>query len=119
MFMAAVGEGLGVGVDKNSMKKTRKEFMAILQDDTFMDAVLELKKQARGEPADTEVILAAYKEYGQSCVKYFDGMFAFAIWDNTKKLLFGARDRFGEKSYGARARFDMAMGDKPAVKFIL
>ena len=48
---------------------------------------------------DTEVILAAYIEYGQSCVKYFDGMFAFAIWDNTKKILFGARDRFGEKPY--------------------
>ena len=48
---------------------------------------------------DTEVILAAYVEYGQSCVQYFDGMFAFAIWDNTKKLLFGARDRFGEKPY--------------------
>lgn len=48
---------------------------------------------------DTEVILAAYLEYGQSCVKYFDGMFAFAIWDNNKKILFGARDRFGEKPY--------------------
>ena len=36
---------------------------------------------------DTEVILAAYVEYGQSCVQYFDGMFAFAIWDNTKKII--------------------------------
>lgn len=46
---------------------------------------------------DTEVILASYKEYGKSCVKLFDGMFAFIIWDNEKQTFFGARDRFGEK----------------------
>ena len=48
---------------------------------------------------DTEVILAAYKEYGQSCLNHLDGMFSFAIWDNQKKILFGARDRFGEKPF--------------------
>ena len=47
--------------------------------------------------SDTEVILASYKEYGKSCVKLFDGMFAFIIWDNEKQTFFGARDRFGEK----------------------
>ena len=48
---------------------------------------------------DTEVVLAAYNEYGQSCLNFFDGMFAFVIWDNKKKILFGARDRFGEKPF--------------------
>ena len=48
---------------------------------------------------DTEVVLAAYKEYGQSCLNYFDGMFAFVIWDDQNKILFGARDRFGEKPF--------------------
>lgn len=48
---------------------------------------------------DTEVILASYKEFGESCVNYFDGMFAFTIWDNDKQVLFGARDRFGEKPF--------------------
>lgn len=48
---------------------------------------------------DTEVILAAYLEYGEECVHYFDGMFAFVIWDEAKKKLFCARDRFGEKPF--------------------
>jgi asparagine synthase (glutamine-hydrolysing) len=49
--------------------------------------------------SDTEVIMAAYDFYGQDCVCYFDGMFAFAIWDQQEKRLFAARDRFGEKPF--------------------
>ncbi|MCW3108966.1 MAG: asnB, partial [Segetibacter sp.] len=48
---------------------------------------------------DTEVVLAAYACYGKECLQYFDGMFAFAIWDNQEKCLFCARDRFGEKPF--------------------
>ena len=46
---------------------------------------------------DTEVIVAAYDHWGDACVDHFDGMFAFAVWDEKKKELFIARDRFGEK----------------------
>ena len=46
---------------------------------------------------DTEVILAAYKQWGKSCLKKFNGMFAIIIWDNINKELFIARDRFGVK----------------------
>jgi asparagine synthase (glutamine-hydrolysing) len=46
---------------------------------------------------DTEVILAAYECWGPGCLQQFDGMFAFAIWDEQEKQLFMARDRFGEK----------------------
>jgi asparagine synthase (glutamine-hydrolysing) len=49
--------------------------------------------------SDTEVILKAYAEYGKECVKYIDGMFAFAIWDEEKKEMFVARDRFGKKPF--------------------
>src|SRR5450631_1189277 len=49
--------------------------------------------------SDTEVILAAYDCFKEECLGYFDGMFAFAIWDETKQSLFAARDRFGEKPF--------------------
>jgi len=49
--------------------------------------------------SDTEVILAAYDFYKEQCVQYFDGMFAFAIWDDQEQQLFAARDRFGEKPF--------------------
>ncbi len=46
---------------------------------------------------DTEVILAAYIRWGKDCLKHFNGMFAFAIWDSLEKRLFIARDRLGIK----------------------
>lgn len=45
--------------------------------------------------SDTEVILRAYEKYGTDCLKYFNGMFAFCIYDGEK--FFIARDRLGEK----------------------
>ncbi len=47
--------------------------------------------------SDTEVIVHAYKEYGEECFKKLDGMFAIALWDSKKSKLFLARDRFGKK----------------------
>ena len=47
--------------------------------------------------SDTEVIVNAYHAYGKECVKKFNGMFAFGIWNNKKKTLFLARDRVGIK----------------------
>lgn len=49
--------------------------------------------------SDTEVILAAYREYGTSCVDKFLGMWAFALWDKKKNELFCSRDRFGIKPF--------------------
>ena len=46
---------------------------------------------------DTEVILAAYQQWGAECLLRFNGMWAFAIWDSLARELFLARDRFGEK----------------------
>jgi asparagine synthase (glutamine-hydrolysing) len=47
--------------------------------------------------SDTEVILAAYLEWGEKCFDKFNGMWALAIWDDNKKQLFLSRDRFGIK----------------------
>lgn len=46
---------------------------------------------------DTEVIVHAYEEYAEDCVKHFHGMFAFGIWDERNRKLFLARDHFGIK----------------------
>lgn len=47
--------------------------------------------------SDTEVLLTAYMEWGEHCVDYLNGIFAFAVWDHQKEQLFIARDRLGVK----------------------
>lgn len=60
---------------------------------------LEKKHYQFTTSSDTEVICAAYLEYGEDCVKHFNGMFAFVIYDTANGELFGARDRFGKKPF--------------------
>lgn len=49
--------------------------------------------------SDSEVILAAYLEWGKDCVNHFNGMWAFAIYDRMNKTVFCSRDRFGVKPF--------------------
>jgi asparagine synthase (glutamine-hydrolysing) len=62
---------------------------------------LRSELEALGHPfrskTDSEVVLHAYAQWGPECVKRFNGMFAFALWDSTRQQLFLARDRYGIK----------------------
>jgi asparagine synthase (glutamine-hydrolysing) len=49
--------------------------------------------------SDTECILAAYDRWGDQCLDHLRGMFAFALWDEGRRRLFCARDRFGIKPF--------------------
>lgn len=67
----------------------------------FIELREELKAAGRTfrSHSDTEVLLAAYAVWGSDCLRRFNGMWAFAIWDDRDKTLFAARDRFGVKPF--------------------
>jgi asparagine synthase (glutamine-hydrolysing) len=58
-------------------------------------AELEKKGVKFKTTCDTEIVVQMYAMYGAGCLKYFNGQFAFCIWDKTKQELFLARDRVG------------------------
>lgn len=65
---------------------------------------VELKRQYLGDvvlktESDTEVICAMYEKFGPDCVSYFNGMFAYVIYDHKKNILVGTRDRLGKKPF--------------------
>ncbi|WP_262910286.1 asparagine synthase (glutamine-hydrolyzing) [Rhodoflexus caldus] len=65
----------------------------------FLEIRDELKAKGYSfvSDTDTEVIIAAFHEWGEQCLLKFNGMWAFAIWNKEKRTLFLSRDRFGIK----------------------
>jgi asparagine synthase (glutamine-hydrolysing) len=65
----------------------------------------ELRRELEGQghrfrsQTDTEVIVRAYEEWGDDCVRRFNGMWALALWDGRQQRLFCSRDRFGVKPF--------------------
>lgn len=64
--------------------------------DELREGLIEKGYRFNGH-SDTEVVLKSFIEYRERCVEMFNGIFAFAVWDEREKRLFMARDRIGVK----------------------
>jgi asparagine synthase (glutamine-hydrolysing) len=74
-------------------------FNGEIYNDPELRPLLEQRGHCYATNSDTETILHLYEEYGEDCVQYLRGMFAFAIWDMRARRLFCARDRLGIKPF--------------------
>jgi asparagine synthase (glutamine-hydrolysing) len=75
---------------------------------------LEARGRTFRSQSDTEVVLRAYEEWGDECVRRFNGMWALALWDGRRRRLFCSRDRFGIKPfYYSFARRRLAFASEP------
>src|SRR5437762_901921 len=76
-------------------------FIVILNGEIYNYRELREQLIAKGHSfrtqTDTEVLLAAWAEWGEHCLSRLNGMFAFALWDNQERTLSLARDRVGIK----------------------
>jgi asparagine synthase (glutamine-hydrolysing) len=83
------------------MKDTKGRFTVVFNGEIYNFRELRSELEEMGVSfrtnTDTEVLLEAYQAWGRHCLSRLKGMFAFAIWDRDKNVLFVARDRFGIK----------------------
>jgi asparagine synthase (glutamine-hydrolysing) len=82
---------------------------------------LQTKGHAFLSGTDTEVVLAAWRQWGEECLDRLSGMFAFAIWDPKREVLLCARDPVGKKPfvYAETARGFYFASELPAVRSLL
>lgn len=84
------------------MRSASGRYVVIFNGEIYNFATLRCELERRGYPfrgrSDTEVMLAGFSEWGVvAAIKKFNGMFAFALWDNEEQRLYLGRDRLGEK----------------------
>ena len=86
---------------KQPMATEDGRYILIFNGEIYNFRELRVELEANGfrfhSRTDTEVLLKAYAHWGCDCLKRLNGMFAFAIWDRTKREVFLARDRYGIK----------------------
>ncbi len=85
------------------MSNTDGSVVVVYNGEIYNYRELSVKLQALGyrfvSKSDTEVLLHAYEEYGENCVEYLNGMFAFAIYDKRRRVVLCGRDRLGIKPF--------------------
>src|ERR1041385_2122432 len=79
------------------------QFWIVYNGEIYNHVELRAELEAKGlkftGTSDTQVILAAYRTWGDDCVRHLNGMFALAVWDGPRPRLFCARDRMGVKPF--------------------
>ena len=106
---AAFGHARLIVVDpeggRQPMQKTRNHAVYTLVYNGELYNTEELRKEllAKGYDfrghSDTEVLLASYMEWKEACLERLNGIYAFAVWDESERKLFAARDRLGVKPF--------------------
>ena len=78
-----------------------KKYVIVYNGELYNTYELREKLIERGHKfnshSDTEVLLVSYIEWGEKCVDYLNGIYAFGVWDESEQQLFLARDRLGVK----------------------
>jgi asparagine synthase (glutamine-hydrolysing) len=106
-----VKENIGLGHRRLSIIDLQTGDQPMFNDDKSIALVLngeiynfvELREELKNlghhfrTTSDTEVVIRAYEQWGTGCQDKFNGMWAFALWDDRRKQLFLSRDRIGEK----------------------
>lgn len=100
-----------IGSGHQPMVTSEGDLCVVFNGEIYNYVMLRRELEARGcvfrTNSDTEVLLHLYREYGERCVTFLNGIFAFAIWERNKRKLFLARDHVGIKPlyfhYGLRS----------------
>ncbi|OXI64323.1 asparagine synthase (glutamine-hydrolyzing) [Burkholderia sp. AU28863] len=84
------------------MRSADHRYVLVYNGEVYNYAELRRELSARWSfhtNTDTEVVLAAYAVWGEACLRRFNGMFAFLVWDTRRQRAFAARDRLGVKPF--------------------
>jgi asparagine synthase (glutamine-hydrolysing) len=112
-YLDTYGDGLSVGLGfrrlsiidlvtgKQPISNETGSVQLVLNGEIYNFRELRTDLESRGHVfmtnSDTEVVVHLYEEHGERCVEQLNGMFAFALWDRSRRELLLARDRFGKK----------------------